>query len=144
MDEFAIEVEWFSKDETVAQLRQLLQAYRHYHLHGQDLDRSEVEGARDLSQVAEDTFQAMFRGRLEDDGFLTRWSENDIMELFCSWVELADRTPSQRQVCNSLDDCSSRLMQLTSERMGTQGDSNWPYIREVRFAMPVLKLCSVR
>jgi len=132
-------VGWFSKDELVTQLRGLLQAYRLYHLHGLDLDQSALESARDLSQVAEDTFQAMFRGRLEDDGLLTRWSESDIIQLFESWLETVDRSPSEREVCNSLGDCSSRLMELTSERMGIQGASKWPYIRKVRFVLLVLE-----
>ncbi|KAE9378390.1 hypothetical protein N431DRAFT_400024 [Stipitochalara longipes BDJ] len=131
-DDFTIEVEWFSTDETVAQLTELLRAYRYYHIYGTDTEGDESNDVRDRAKVAKDIFQAMFRGRLGDDEGLIRWPEKRILKIFRSWVARANRSPSGRQTYNSLEDCSSHLMQLTSEQIGTQEPAKWPYIREVR------------
>lgn len=136
IDGFAIEVEWFSRDETEAQLTELLKAYRSYHLRGADVDEREVGDLEKLAEVARDTFRAMFRGRLGDEEFLLQWSESRVMRTFRSWVAEADYSPTGRQTFSSLEDCSAHLMPLTSDQNQseepTEEPSKWPYIRKVK------------
>jgi hypothetical protein len=119
-------------DETIAQLTELLQAYRDNHFRGTDIDEHELSDLKDRAKVAQDTFQAMFRGRLEDESFLTQWSEADVMRTFRLWVVGAGHSSSGRQAYNSLEDCSTQLMHLTSEQNWTEEPAKWPYIRKVK------------
>ena len=136
MDSFAIEVEWFSRDETEAQLKELLKAYRSYYLRGAGNNERELSNLQDLAEVARDTFQTMFRGRLGDEQFLLQWSESRVIRTFRSWVAEADYSPTGRQTFSSLEDCSAHLMPLTSEQNRTEEPSKWPYIRKVKYVLP--------
>ncbi len=131
-------MEWFSRDETEAQLTELLKAYRSYHLRGADVDEGELDDLEKLAQVAKDTFQAMFRGHLGDEEFLLQWSESRVMRTFRSWVAETDYSPIGRQSFSSLEDCSAHLMPLTSEQNRTEEPSKWPYIRRVKYVEPLL------
>lgn len=131
-------MEWFSIDQTNAQLTELLQAYRGYHSLGTGIDENELNDLKDRSKVAQDTFQAMFRGRLGDEGFLTQWSEADVLRTLRSWVTRAGHSSFGRQSYNSLEDCSTQLMHLTSEQIGNAEPAKWPYIRKVKFVLPAL------
>ena len=129
-------MEWFSRGETEAQLAELLKAYRSYYLRGADIDERELSDLQDLAELARDTFQAMFRGRLGDEQFLIQWSESRVKRTFRSWVAEADHSPSGRQTFSSLEDCSAHLMPLTSEQNWTEEPSKWPYIRKVKYVLP--------
>lgn len=139
-------MEWFSRDETEAQLTELLKAYRSYHLRGADVDEREVGDLEKLAEVARDTFRAMFRGRLGDEEFLLQWSESRVMRTFRSWVAETDYSPTGRQTFSSLEDCSAHLMPLTSDQNQseepteepTEEPSKWPYIRKVKCVLPPL------
>lgn len=125
-------MEWFSTEETVAQLTELLEAYRDHHSYATDTNEQEPSDLKDRAKVAKDTFQAMFRGRLGDEEFLTQWSESRVMRTFRSWVTDTDHSPSGLQTFSSLQDCSAHLMPLTSEQERTVEPSKWPYIRKVK------------
>jgi hypothetical protein len=53
-------VEWFSIDEIDAQLTELLESYRHYHLHSTDMDQQEGKDFEERADIAQNTFRAMF------------------------------------------------------------------------------------
>lgn len=136
-------MEWFSIDETIAQLTELLQAFRDHRLQDTDIDEHELKDLKAHAEVAQDTFRAMFRGRLGDEGFLTRWLEADVMRTFRSWVVGVDHSIAGRQTYSSPEDCSAHLTKLTSEQNWTEEPAKWPYIRKVKFVLPVLILFSL-
>jgi hypothetical protein len=123
-------------DEIDAQLTKLLQSYRRYHLRGADIDQQELDDFKKAADLAQDTFQAMFKGRLEDELFLIRWPEQTVIETLRSWAnDIGPSSTDHREVYNSLEDCATRLLQLTSEHNSTHEPSKWPYIHKVRFVV---------
>ncbi|TVY32961.1 hypothetical protein LSUB1_G006630 [Lachnellula subtilissima] len=135
---FAIDVEWFSEDDIAAQLSELLQSYRHFHLHEPDLDPREREDLEDRANLAKDTFRAMFRGRLGDEQFLTLSSESVVMETLKSWVaESRISSASNREEQQSINECSTHLMRLTSEESSNQQPAKWPFIRKIKLVILV-------
>ena len=130
-------MEWFSIDEIVAQLTELLESYRHYHLHSTDMDQQEGKDFEERADIAQNTFRAMFKGRLQDERFLLHSSEETVIGTLRSWAgELGPASGGDREVQHSLEDCSTRLMMLTSEQNSTQGPAKWPYIRKIKFVLP--------
>ncbi|KAH8648902.1 hypothetical protein BGZ60DRAFT_422535 [Tricladium varicosporioides] len=127
-NEFAIEVQWFSMDEITAQLTELLQSYRRYHL--------DPEGSidfKDQAGVAQDTIQEMFRGHFENELFLTQLPEKTVLETLRLWArEIVPPSADHREIHTSLEDCGNRLQQLTAEKYSTQGPAKWPYISKVK------------
>jgi hypothetical protein len=131
-------------DEIVAQLTELLQSYRRYHLRSTGNDPEGSNDFKDQADVAQHTFQAMFGGRLEDELFLTQLPEETVMETLCFWArELVRPSTGHREVYASLEDCGKRLQQLTSEQDSTQEPAKWPYIRKVKLVLSVLLLFSL-
>jgi hypothetical protein len=130
-------VEWFSIDEIVAQLTELLESYRHYYLHSADMDQQERKDFEERADIAQNTFRAMFKGRLLDEQFLLHSSKETVIGTLRSWAgELGPASGGDREVQHSLEDCSTRLMMLTSEQNSTQGPAKWPYIRKIKFVLP--------
>jgi hypothetical protein len=125
-------------DDIAAQLTELLQSYRRYHLHRADMDPQEREDLEDRANVARDTFRAMFRGRLGDEQFLTLSSEATVMQTLKSWAaEFGNSSAGGREEQHSIEDCSTLLMRLTSEENSTQEPAKWPYIRKIKFVLLV-------
>ncbi|KAF4626102.1 hypothetical protein G7Y89_g12058 [Cudoniella acicularis] len=132
-NDFAIDVEWFSLDDIAAQLTELLQSYRHYHLHSAEMERQEREDLEDRANVARDTFRAMFRGRLGNEQFLMQSPEAAVMQTLQSWAaEFGTSSAGGRETQRTIEDCSALLMRLTSEENSTQEPAKWPYIRKIK------------
>ncbi|KAJ0114119.1 hypothetical protein J7T55_007953 [Diaporthe amygdali] len=132
-DCFIIEVDKFSSEEIHDQLAELLVSYRTFHLHNGVLDREEHKYLEERANIAADTFRTMFRGILGDESWLLKESQEVILEQFQTWVSSANALQSRdRQVVTSLEDCSSLLMQLTSEVPAASAPATWPYIRKIR------------
>jgi hypothetical protein len=113
-------------DEISEQLSTMLVAYRQFHLHDED----EWE---ESAKQAQDTFLSMFRGRLNDEDVLLEDSPARVLKELESWA--ADARPSEispRQSCNTLESCSTRLMELSSESRQKTSPAKWPFIRKVR------------
>jgi len=131
-------VEWFSEDDIAAQLSELLQSYRHFHLNGPDLDPREREDLEDRANLARDTFRAMFRGQLGDEQFLTLSSESAVIETLKSWVaESGISSTGDREEQHSINECSTLLMRLTSEEISNQQPAKWPFIRKIKLVILV-------
>lgn len=131
-------MEWFSEGDIATQLSELLQSYRHFHLHGPDFDPGEREDLEDRANLARDTFRAMFRGLLRDEQFLTLSPESDVMETLNSWVaESGISSANDREEKQSIDECSRLLMQLTSEESSDQQPAKWPFIRKIKWVVLV-------
>ncbi len=133
-DNFLIDVELFGIDELMEQATDLLQSYRRFHLNAERMaDEDGRNHFEDRAKVAEDTFKAMFRGRLDDEEFLQTEPEDAVLATLRSWIQVL--RPSQingRLPAASLADCSSRLIQLTSEVAGAQEAAVWPYIKGIK------------
>ncbi|KAH8883504.1 hypothetical protein GQ53DRAFT_699385 [Thozetella sp. PMI_491] len=133
-EDFLLEVEWFSEEEIDAQILELLSAYRFFHL--ANLSNEEKEEAEEKATVAYDTFQAMFRHRLRDEGgkdFLLDNDETRILDVLAGWA--AERNVAQETVTERIvspQQCSTRLMALTSELISSEEPADWPFISKIR------------
>lgn len=134
-----MDVEWFSEDEIAAQLSELVQSYRHFHLDGSDLDSQEREDLEDRANLARDTFRAMFRGRLGDEQFLTLSSEPAVIDTLKSWVaESGICSASAREERHTIEECSGLLMRLTSEESSNQQPAKWPFIQKIKLVFSLM------
>jgi hypothetical protein len=84
--------------------------------------------------LAEDTFKAMFADRFTTALLHSDDSDSSIVNTYLAWAKATCRTNdvSRHTVMASLEDCSSLLMRLTSDRDGADGPRIWPYIRKIR------------
>ncbi|KAJ3532728.1 hypothetical protein NM208_g8311 [Fusarium decemcellulare] len=135
-ESFDIEVDLFSMDELRDQWIRLLQVYRHFHLHQDEIDDADKQDAEANAKVAIDTFRAMFRGQLNDGTFLIIEEEHDILQKFTRWATSA--RPSAfvtRQTGLSLQACSNALMELSSEPPARNRPATWPYIKITKVSL---------
>lgn len=124
-------------DETAAHLRELLRAYRQYHLRSPDTDPTELDYLESHAKVAEDTFKAMFKDRLGDSLFLIELLENAVLDTLLLWVKDADPFSTARPgVQESLEECSILLMRLTCGLNADTEAAIWPYIRKIKCVCP--------
>lgn len=132
-ENFAIEVEQFTADELSTQLLRFLRSYRYYHFNRATIEQQDdLRDAEQSADIAIQTFRAMFNKRLEDEQFLVRRSEETVVASLQSWAaELAPPTLSRQEFGEA--DCSSRLMQLTSDQSVDQGVAEWPYIKKIKY-----------
>lgn len=135
-DDFVVGVERFSIEELEGQLAELLGYYRNFHVHGDSLDAEARKDLEAKAKLAVDTFQAMFRGSLQDEEWLLEESQETILAQFRTWMTHAFgfQSPS-RQVATSTEQCSQLLMGLTSEALDAQGPATWPYIRKIKVSI---------
>ncbi|KAK7444201.1 hypothetical protein Landi51_08752 [Colletotrichum acutatum] len=118
-DDFAIDVELFSQDDLMEQIKQLLQSYRMFHLNAGELRRNDGAAAvvdfEEQANVARDTFRSMFRGQLASEDFLINEEEVTVLRTFRSWLRRMDLPLEGRHEKPSQDSCAAFLMYLTSE-----------------------------
>ncbi|EXF77774.1 hypothetical protein CFIO01_03095, partial [Colletotrichum fioriniae PJ7] len=135
-DDFAIEVELFSQDDLMEQVKELLQSYRRFHLNTGDLRRNdEAAAAVDIEEqanVARDTFRSMFRGQLASEDFLINEEEPTVLRTFRSWLQRMDLSLEGRHEKASRDSCSAFLMHVTSESVDTRTPAVWPFVRKIK------------
>lgn len=132
-DDFVIEVERFSNEDLLDQLSELLGCYRNFHIHGETLDEEARKDLEARANIAADTFRAMFRGSLQDEDWLLEESQDAILDQFNDWMMSASGPQSaSSHVVTSLEQCSSLLMQLTSEVPHARVPATWPYIRKMK------------
>ncbi|EWG45996.1 hypothetical protein FVEG_15903 [Fusarium verticillioides 7600] len=133
-DTLDIRVNLFSMEELQDQLGRLLQVYRTFELHQDEItDAAERQDMEANAKVAKDTFQAMFRGRLVDEAFLIRENYEDVLNRLTSWA--ADARPSPLMTLHtglSTQACSNTLMELSSEPASRDSPATWPYIRSIK------------
>lgn len=133
-DTLDIRVNLFSMEELQDQLGRLLQVYRTFELHQDEItDAAERQDMEANAKVARDTFQAMFRGRLVDEAFLIRENYEDVLNRLTGWA--ADARPSPLMTLHtglSTQACSNTLMELSSEPASRDSPATWPYIRSIK------------
>ncbi|KAF4505804.1 hypothetical protein G6O67_007717 [Ophiocordyceps sinensis] len=129
----AVQVELFSLDECLKQLTDLLQSYRNFKLNHGSMSPEERQFFQDDSELAQDTFRAMFGGRLGDEAFLIEKPEDAVLETFKAWTEEALGSQDTNMMPGlTLRECSDRLTRLASDRTSPDEMATWPYIRKVK------------
>ncbi|KAL2286393.1 hypothetical protein FJTKL_07151 [Diaporthe vaccinii] len=125
-DNFIIDVDMFTEDELCEQIAELLASYRAFH--------SDVETeSKEKADIAINTFKSMFRGKLQNEAWILDESEDIVLDCFKTWAKQARRLVSPgRQPAQTLDECSSLLVPLSSEPNNPRQSSMWPYIRKVK------------
>lgn len=124
--DFVIDVETFSEDELYEQLSELLGSYRAF-------ETGDKEESKDKAKLAMDTFRSMFRGKLQDEKWILSAPKTVVLDNFKMWAKEARRlVPPARQVVQTIEQCSSMLIPLTSERTDPLHVSVWPYIRKIK------------
>lgn len=117
----------------MSQLRDMLQSYRQYELDFDNIDLNDRHDCEERYFLATDTFGSMFRGRLNDWGFLTNDTEDDVLETFRGWVsELCPRQSSEDGNL-TLSACSDRLAALASDTAADDAAPVWPYLRKIKY-----------
>jgi hypothetical protein len=136
-------VEYFGRAEFRDQLSELLQAfrlYKHCIATGAELE----PGVKEKHDIANDTFQAAFRRQLRgNEQFLVDWSEENVLDCFLRWASelcpsLMQNTATQSQIITTAnaEECSRKLMELTSEPSQAGESAVWPFIRKIRLVLP--------
>ncbi|KAK3994289.1 hypothetical protein QBC44DRAFT_322976 [Cladorrhinum sp. PSN332] len=130
---FAVEVTPFSESELRTQLSGLIESYRLYKLHKNDIqDREERKLAEEQFRLATDTFQAMFRGRMQDGRFILDNTEEGVLEIMMGWArECGWQDGSQDHTFTDAEECSSLLAKLNSAGRQSREPASWPYTKKI-------------
>lgn len=134
---FTIEADLWTEDELMNQLSDLLQSYRQFHSRSYD-ENSEAarQDCENRAKMAEDTFQAMFCDRLGDGAFLVENTQEDVLQTFQTWVNDTQHARLlNRLELGTLEECSSALMQLTSDKTVNDEPPLWPYLRKIKYVL---------
>ncbi|KAK0375078.1 hypothetical protein CLIM01_07570 [Colletotrichum limetticola] len=139
-DAFTIDVELFSQDELMDQMKELLQSYRMFHLNAGELRRNDgaatVVDLEEQANVARDTFRSMFRSQLASEDFLINEEEATVLRAFRSWLRRMDLPLEGRHEKPSRDSCAAFLTYLTSESIDTRTPAVWPFVRKIKVFLP--------
>ncbi|KAI0867597.1 hypothetical protein GGS24DRAFT_485128 [Hypoxylon argillaceum] len=132
-EKFDVRVKAFSEAELIPQLENLLQDYGHFHLNRDSLERLEAPELEERARVAEDTFQAMFRGRLINKDILIQGPESNALSTLKLWLrDFPSGSMLERGKSGlSLVECSNLVMELTSESSEISGTHLWPWIKKI-------------
>lgn len=125
-DHFIVDIEMFSEAELCEQLDELLSSYRAF--------KSGAGGeSKEKAELAMDTFKSMFHGKLEDEEWVLKEDEGVVLNRFKTWAtEARDLVSSGRQVAQTLQECSSLLMPLSSDPVDPSQPPVWPYVRKIK------------
>ncbi|KAK7225431.1 hypothetical protein V2G26_013434 [Clonostachys chloroleuca] len=133
-DHMDVQVDLFTVQELNEQLERMLEDFRHYSFHADEMTTAEEKkAAKDRANVAKDTFKAMFRGRMNNDSFLLQRTQPEVLQSLVRWAEEqrpSHAVTSQRNL--SLEQCSDALFVLSSERLSRSGPAIWPFIKTIR------------
>lgn len=122
-DTYVIDVEMFSEDELCEQLAELLGSYR----------AGTGQESKEKVELAIHTFRSMFGGKLQDERSILTEPEGVVLNKFEKWAKKTRRlsTPG-RQVAETLEQCSSLLLPLSSQPNDRAQPALWPYIRKIK------------
>lgn len=133
-DKIRVESELATEEELLSELNEMLQDYRQFKSSSGVLEASERKALEERAKRAEDTFKALFRGRLESLLFLSRESERTIMDKFRRWIsELQPAQSDTRASELTPKECMEMLKRLSSESPDPKTPAFWPYLRKIRY-----------
>jgi hypothetical protein len=134
--DFVIDVDLFTHEELRQQLRDLVHSYRRNHFHAREMEfENERRDWAKRAQLAEDTFRAMFTDRFTTALLRSAESDDNIVEAYLNWAMDSRHNYNvyRHTVTDSMEECSSLLMRLTSARGDAEGLGVWPYVKKIRF-----------
>lgn len=129
-------MDYFSSEEISTQFSDLLHAYRRYHL--RDASDPHDNGAefKEMAGVALDTFRAAFGTRLtRDEGTLVNGSEQHALDTILRWAQERNPSACQGYTMGTAEDCSQRLMELTTASSRGESGAMWPFIKKIRYIL---------
>lgn len=141
-DDYAIEIDYFTKEELRDSFKELLSAYRQYESSNlTDMRAEDREDFRIKAALAKSTFDASFGNKLSSHpGVLDALSFDVAIDTMMEWVtQVLPRSSTQEDIAimresfTDVQTCSSRLRILTSGDGETRQQSLWPFIRKLRF-----------
>jgi hypothetical protein len=141
-------VDYFSLDELRRQYEELLRAHRDYvNSPSRNTTPQDREHRADLQRTAEiatETFKASFGERLFHEAIeiMTEWASQQLLSR--GVVDGAGRNCPQQESFATIEECSARLAELTTEfnRPGNDHTARafpWPFVRKIRY----VSLCSM-
>ena len=139
---YTIEVEYFAKDRLLKQFKELLRAYRRFHLHPTE-DAAEKKDLEEASFVAWHTFKAAFNNQpVLTRAYILQQDEGTLLNNMSSWIDQfaprghyqAGHSPNVRResIANEVA-CRELLGQLTSKPLDPSAAASWPYIERVKY-----------
>ncbi|KAK6073656.1 Nuclear GTPase SLIP-GC 3 [Seiridium cupressi] len=133
-DDFAIEVDLFSRAELDDMLQDMLQAFRQYEFHSDQMAGEEKEDCDKRHRIAWSTFQAMFGDHLANSSaILTNGTEESVLETLRLWSRDGDvEALGGRRVLDTLAECSDHLVKLTSDPISPGERAIWPFLKRLR------------
>jgi hypothetical protein len=132
-DTLDIVIESFTQEELHDQLQKLLRSYRHFHHTADEIDADDREDLKAQANLARDTFRAMFRGQMQDESMLLSGEEAKVLTTLCGWVKEAMQRHGPARYNNLItQECSDKLMELSSEPASKEQPANWPFIKNIK------------
>ncbi|KAJ4363421.1 hypothetical protein N0V83_009714 [Neocucurbitaria cava] len=134
-------VDYFPLDELKKQFEELLRAHRDYALlptnASDDEDDNERKILEEKARLASETFRASFRERLEQTpSVLSTMPFKRAIETMVEWASHQLPQQSGQESFNTVEGCSSRLRDLTSEPHDflpyESSRTCWPFIQKIR------------
>jgi hypothetical protein len=129
-------VDYFTLEEVKKQFEDLLQAYREYKslTPRSDITAEERENLKKKADLASSTFTSSFRDRLAQNPRILLSSPFDrTLNTMMDWAsQILPRQGNMQTSFALIEQCSSRLNQLTSETDDAARTSVWPFIRKIR------------
>ena len=148
-DDFVVIVDYFTRDDLRRQFRELLQAYRENESPGPDATQEDLARLRETAKVAKATFTASFRERLEQTpAVLSLLPLDDAIQIMIEWSsQMLPRQASVEESFDTVDRCSSRLSELTSESHQPRPNRSaetclWPFVKKLRCVFGPCILCN--
>lgn len=138
-----LETDYFSLDSIEAQFTEMLMNYRSHHFlsvkpNRTNAELSELKDLEDRAKIAQDTFRAAFRAMntFEEQQLLVE-QEEIAKETLLRAIRTQHKTLLEEQVSTEetfadLVQCSTRLMQLTSDSSQPNILTRWPFIQKIR------------
>ena len=130
-----LEIEWFTEAEIEAKLSTLLLSYRAFYLESEDPRSVTTYGDADSARTARQTLKAIFEDRLgaaEDEEFLLREEEEDVMNLFMTYIEEMNiPTTAQTEIFPDVQSCMARVAQLGTIPGLSGMDVGWRFVRKI-------------
>ncbi|KAK0631684.1 hypothetical protein B0T14DRAFT_559444 [Immersiella caudata] len=134
-----LEIEWFTEAEIEAQMSTLLVSYRAFYLEREDPRDVTMYGDADSARIARQTLKAIFEDQLgaaEDEEFLLREEEEDVMNLFMTYIkEMEIPTTAQTETFPDVQSCLARVAQLGTIQGSSGMDTGWKFVRKITLSM---------
>lgn len=126
-------VDVFPSDELRQQIQYMVSQYRRFHRNEYETD--EGPNAEIEAEFALLTLSSMFRSTLDDPSYLLDDDLDAILDQMVLWAEdnLEDEDLFATRRGLTTDECSSRIMQLSSEPPADSRPAAWPYIKKLRY-----------